>query len=478
MIKQICPHSEYCGGCIYQGIPYEEQLRQKDKSVRTLLEKHKIDESVYLGMVPAITPYGYRNKMEYTFGDIQKGGELELGLHIKRRFMSIITTDECQIVPEDFNRVIRATLNFCRSRNYSFYHRKTHTGLLRNLVLRCGVRSNEILINIVTSSQEDFDEAEFKEMILNLDLDMDIAGIIRTFNDNVADTVTNEGVSILYGRDYYYETILGLKFKVNAFAFFQTNIEAIERLYSNALSLIPDIEGKTIFDLYCGTGTISQLMALKAAKVYGVEIVEDSIDAAIDNARLNNLDNCEFICGDVRQVISELDVKPDVIVVDPPRVGIHNKAVDLIAGYGVSEILYISCNPKTLCINLERFKEYGYEVRTMETYDNFPMTKHVEACALLSKLDICKHIEVKIDMDELDLTAAESTATYEQIREYVLNKFGFKVSTLYIAQIKRECGLELRENYSKSKKENPVIQKCPPEKREAILDALRYFWMV
>lgn len=385
--KEICPQSEYCGGCIYQGVSYEDQIIQKDRLIRKLLDDHEIDESYYHGMVPAINCYAYRNKMEYTFGDTEINGELELGLHVKRRFMSIITTDECQLVPEDFNRVTKAVLDFCRSNKYSFYHRKTHIGLLRNLVLRCGVRSNEILINIVTSSEEGFDENEFKNLILGLDLDMEIAGIIRTFNDNVADTVTNERTEILYGRDFYYETILGLNFKVNAFSFFQTNIEAIERLYKDALALIPNIEGKTIFDLYCGTGTISQLIALKAAKVYGIEIVEDSVEAAIDNAKLNKLENCEFICGDVRKVIGNLETKPDVIVVDPPRAGIHDKAVDIIAGFAVPEILYISCNPKTLFINLDRFKENGYELKYLKAYDNFPMTKHVETVVLMSRVE-------------------------------------------------------------------------------------------
>ena len=387
--SNICPASEHCGGCIYQGVPYDEQLRQKDKAVRRLLDAHDIDESVYLGMEPALSCFSYRNKMEYTFGDLEKGGELELGMHYRGRWMSIMTTDECQLVPPDFNRVLRASLDFCREKGYRPYHRKTHEGLLRNLVVRCGVRTRELLINIVTASDGElsgcFDEEGFRDMILGLETDMELVGVMRTFNDSVADAVIDESHKILYGRDWYNEEILGLKFKVNAFAFFQTNIDAVERLYSDVLEVVPDVSGKTVYDLYCGTGTISQLMASKAKDVYGIDIVEDSISAARYNTELNGITNCHYICGDVKEKLDEIPVKPDVIVVDPPRVGIHDKAVKMLAGYGIEEIVYVSCNPKTLCINLDLFRELGYEIVQMKAYDNFPMTKHVESIVLMSR---------------------------------------------------------------------------------------------
>ena len=378
--------SEVCGGCIYQGVPYAEQLESKDRQVRKLLINHNIDIDVYEGMKSALTPYGYRNKMEYTFGDLTIGGELELGMHKKGHFMSIITTDECQLVPEDFNRILRATREFCIERGYTKYHKKTHEGLLRNLIVRCGVRTNELLIDIVTTTEEGFDEEAFTEMILGLELDKTVVGVLRTFNDSLADAVYDQGTKILFGRDYYNEEILGLKFKVKTFAFFQTNIDAIERLYSEALALIPNIESKTVYDLYCGTGTITQLMALKAAKVYGVEIVEDAVEAAKMNAELNGIDNCEFICGDVKAKLSELTEKPDMIVVDPPRMGMHDKVVDMLAAYDIPEILYISCNPKTMSMNLERFATYGYKPVVIKAYDNFAMTKHVETVVLMSKV--------------------------------------------------------------------------------------------
>ena len=386
---KLCPAAEHCGGCIYQGVDYAEQYRQKDKAVRRLLDKHEIDEELYLGMEPAICTGGYRNKMEYTFGDLEKGGELELGMHYKGRWMSILTTDECQLVPGPFNTVLRSVLEFCRLKGYRPYHRKTHEGLLRNLVVRCGVRTGELLINIVTATDGElsgsFDEDGFREMLMELDTgDMNIVGIMRTFNDSLADAVIDESHKVLWGRDYYNEEILGLKFRVKAFAFFQTNIDAVERLYSDVLEVIPDVSGKTVYDLYCGTGTISQLMASKAKDVYGIDIVEDSIEAARSNTELNGITNCHYICGDVKEKLDEIPEKPDAIVVDPPRVGIHDKAVAMLCRYGIDEIVYVSCNPKTLCINLDSFRANGYEIKQIKAYDNFPMTKHVETITLLS----------------------------------------------------------------------------------------------
>lgn len=382
---KTCPIAEFCGGCLYQGVPYEEQLASKDKQFRRLLAKHKVDESVYEGIVPALTPYRYRNKMEYTFGDLEKGGPLTLGMHKKGHFMSIVTCDECQLVPQDFNRVLAATLDFCREKGYSFYHKKSHEGLLRNLVVRHGVKTGELLVNMVTSSEPGFDEEGYLALLQSLPLENSLVGVLRTFNDSLADAVIKEDVKILYGRDFYEEEILGLRFRVNAFSFFQTNIAAIERLYADALALIPETEAKTVYDLYCGTGTITQLLALKAEEVYGIEIVEDSVEAAVANAAVNGIENCHFLCGDVKKKLDEVEVKPDLIVVDPPRVGMHDKVVDMLAGYGIEKILYISCNPKTLCMNLERFAGHGYLPERIRGYDNFAMTKHVETIVLLSR---------------------------------------------------------------------------------------------
>lgn len=383
--EKVCPHSEFCGGCIYQGVPYETQLAEKEMQVHTLLETKKAGAEFIDKIEGCPSMYAYRNKMEYTFGDFVKDGETTLGIHRRKNFMSIVTVDECQIVHPDFNVILRAVLDFVNEKEYPFYHKKTHRGKMRNLIIRKGVRTQELLINIVTTSEEGFDEAVFVEMLLALKLENHIVGILRTINDNIADAVNCEELRTLWGRDYYMEKVLGLDFKVSAFSFFQTNVEAVERLYTEALALVDSFEGKSVFDLYCGTGTISQVLALKAKKVLGIELVPEAVEAAKENAKLNGLENCSFIAGDVFEVLKTVEEKPDVIVVDPPRVGIQSKALDKIIAYGVPEIVYISCNPKTMADNLKYAEYYGYKCKYLKPFDNFPMTKHTECICLLKK---------------------------------------------------------------------------------------------
>lgn len=382
---EICRDSNVCGGCVYQGVSYEEQLKNKAGEVRGLLDKKDINYGQLLDIEPAPNRYHYRNKMEYTFGDMEKNGPTTLGMHKKKHFMSIITVDQCQLVHDDFNTVLRGVLDFVIEKGYSHYHKKNHRGLMRHLIIRRGVRTGELLVNVVTSSEEGFDEEAFVEMIRSLPLESEVVGILRTINDRLADAVYCDELRVLDGRDYYMEEIMGLKFKVSAFSFFQTNVEAVENLYSYAIDLIDDFNNKTAFDLYCGTGTITQTLAKKAGKVIGIELVEEAVEAAKANAALNGLDNCEFIAGDVFEVLKNVEEKPDVIVVDPPRVGIKPDALDKIIGYGVDQIVYISCNPKTLTENLYYMQYYGYDVISVKPFDNFPGTKHTEAVALLQK---------------------------------------------------------------------------------------------
>lgn len=382
---EICRDSNVCGGCVYQGVSYEEQLKNKAGEVRGLLDKKDIDYGQLLDIEPAPNRYHYRNKMEYTFGDMEKNGPTTLGMHKKKHFMSIITVDQCQLVHDDFNTVLRGVLDFVIEKGYSHYHKKNHRGLMRHLIVRRGVRTGELIVNVVTSSEEGFDEEAFVAMIRSLPLESEVVGILRTINDRLADAVYCDELRVLDGRDYYMEEIMGLKFKVSAFSFFQTNVEAVENLYSYAIDLIDDFNNKTAFDLYCGTGTITQTLAKKAGKVIGIELVEEAVEAAKANAALNGLDNCEFIAGDVFEVLKNVEEKPDVIVVDPPRVGIKPDALDMIIGYGVNQIVYISCNPKTLTENLYYMQYYGYDVISVKPFDNFPGTKHTEAVALLQK---------------------------------------------------------------------------------------------
>ncbi len=399
--KGVCPHSEFCGGCIHQGKPYAEQLAEKENEVKRLLEEKNVHPDQVDAIEGCESQYEYRNKMEYTFGDFVKDGEMTLGMHRKKNFMSIVTVDECQLVHPDFNVILKAVLGFCNEKGYAFYHKKSHKGLMRNLIIRRGIRTGELLVNVVTASdagaagqacesaeatvQQQFDEQAFADMILALPLENKVVGVLRTINDSLADAVICEELRVLYGRDYYMEKILNLDFKVSAFSFFQTNVVAAERLYQQALALVDSFEGKSVFDLYCGTGTISQILALKAKQVLGIELVEEAVEAAKENAKLNGLDNCDFIAGDVFEVLKDVENKPDVIVVDPPRVGIQPKALDKIISYDVPEIIYISCNPKTLAQNLMYFEYYGYHATYLKPFDNFPMTKHIETVVLLSR---------------------------------------------------------------------------------------------
>ncbi len=379
----LCEHRSQCGGCIYQEIPYKDQLQMKAKDVLRHLNDNLISCHRFLGIEGSPKLYAYRNKMEYTFGDEVKGGEMTLGLHQQGRHMSVITTDRCQLVDPDFNLILRETLGFCREKGYPLYHKKSHAGLLRHLILRKGEHTREILINIVTSTAMPFDGEEFVSRIQGLDLQNKVVGILHTENDSPADAVVCQSLHILWGRDYYREELLGLTFRVSAFSFFQTNVSAVERLYTEALSLIPELSGKIVFDLYSGTGTITQAAALRAEKAIGIELVPEAVEAAKANAKMNDLSNCTFIAGDVLNVLDGIAEKPDVIILDPPRSGVHPKALEKILNYEVKQILYISCNPKTLAQNLATAELFGYRAITLKAYDNFPFTRHCECVCLL-----------------------------------------------------------------------------------------------
>lgn len=386
----ICRHNGSCGGCKYQGIPYEQQLAEKEEAVLEFLEDKHIECENIQKIEPSPVKYRYRNKMEYTFGDLHKDGELTLGLHMKGRFMSVVTANECQLVCRDFNTILDAVLEFCRKKAYPKYHKKAHRGLLRHLVLRRGERTGEILVNIVTASG-DFDGQGFAKMLKELVLDNNsIIGILRTVNDNFSDAVICDRMEILFGRDYYMEMVMGLDFKVSAFSFFQTNVTAAEKLYEDAVSFLDKKEHGTVFDLFCGTGTITQAAAKKGGEVIGIELDPASVSAAVENAELNGLKNCRFIAGDVFDVLSgdspeKIREKPDIIILDPPRPGVGGKALEKIINLGAENIVYISCNPKTMANDLFYFQYYGYKTVYLKPYDNFPFTGHVETCCLLEK---------------------------------------------------------------------------------------------
>lgn len=431
--------------------------------------------------------------MEFSFGDAYKDGPLALGMHKRGSFYDIVDVPECRIVDDDFHTVLTVTLDYFKERNLPYYHKLRHTGYLRHLLVRKAVKTGEILVDLVTTTQiaeggEAALLAGWKDVLCAAAYQGTLTGVLHTRNDSVADTVTNEGTDVLFGQDHFYEELLGLRFQITPFSFFQTNSLGAEVLYETAREFIGDAlpsgtdadvaeHGKVVFDLYSGTGTIAQMLAPVAKKVIGVEIIPEAVEAAKENAKLNGLTNCEFIAGDVLKVIDEIEEKPDYIVLDPPRDGIHPKALEKIIRYGVPQMVYISCKPTSLARDLEVLQARGYEVKKVCCVDMFPATVHVETVILLSRKTLDAVININLDMSELDLTSAESKATYAEIKKYVLDKFGLKVSQFYIAQVKREFGLIERINYNVGEGKNHVPQ-VTPEKREAIIDALKHFQMI
>lgn len=405
-IESMCPHFEDCGGCTYQQLSYEEQLLMKERQVKELLDQVYINRDeepdyIFDGIKRSPQQFGYRNKMEFSFGDEYKDGPLSLGMHKRGSFYDVVEVLNCQIVDEDFRLILQTVLEFCKEKELPFYHRMKQEGYVRHLLVRKAQYTGEILIAIVTTSQMQFDWSVLVNRLCKLDKREDnncenvhlngrIAGILHTYNDAVADVVKNDHTAILYGRPYFTEKLLGLSFKVSEFSFFQTNSLGAEVLYEVAREYVGSLcedgkPDKVVFDLYSGTGTIAQLLAPVAKKVIGVEIVEEAVEAAKENAELNGLHNCEFIAGDVLKVIDEIEEKPDVIVLDPPRDGIHPKALPKIIEYGVERIVYISCKATSLARDLAVFFDNGYRMERAVAVDMFPGTYHVETVCLLSK---------------------------------------------------------------------------------------------
>ncbi len=489
-----CVHYGICGGCTFQSLPYEQQLKMKEKQVKDLIDAVITEENKgyeFLPIKASPRPKAYRNKMEFSFGDEYKDGPLALGMHKRGSFYDIVNVGECQIVDEDFRRVLKITLEYFKEKQIPFYHKLRHTGYLRHFLVRKAAKTGEILVDLVTTTQMEELSGENESALLEgwvkklceEKYDGVLKGILHTKNDSVADTIKNEGTDILFGQDFFYEELLGLKFKITPFSFFQTNSLGAEVLYQTAREFIGDAlddeANQTVFDLYSGTGTIAQILSPVAKKVIGVEIVEEAVVAARENAALNGLTNCEFIAGDVLKVIDTIGEKPDYIVLDPPRDGIHPKALEKIIRYNVPQMVYISCKPTSLVRDLEVLQARGYQVKKVQCVDMFPATGNCETVVLLSKGEVdSKKIRVEFSLEDMDMSEFQDGATYTQIKDYVLEHSGLKVSNLYISQIKRKCGIEVGKNYNLPKSEDSRQPQCPPEKEKAIREAFKYFGMI
>ena len=395
--EDACPHFGVCGGCLYQSLPYEEQLKIKEEQIKALLDS-VCKSYEFEGIKGSPISDCYRNKMEFSFGDEYKGGPLALGMHKRGSFYDIVNTPQCQIVHEDFRKILTATLEYFTEKGMGYYRKLQHEGYLRHLLVRRAVKTGEILVALVTSGQtgaagmpesleaEKVLLEEWKETLLALKMEGSFAGILHIRNDTLADVVQSDETTVLYGKGYFYEELLGLKFQITPFSLFQTNSLGAEVLYETARGYVGETKDKVVFDLYSGTGTISQIIAPVAKKVVGVEIVEEAVGAAKENAEANGLHNCEFIAGDVLKVIDEITEKPDLIILDPPRDGIHPKALDRIINFGVDYLVYISCKPTSLVRDLVILQERGYKLERAVAVDMFPATANCETIAKLVRV--------------------------------------------------------------------------------------------
>ena len=385
--EPVCSIFPACGGCMYQTMSYEDQMKMKEQQVKEILDAAIVGDYEFEGVKASPKEFAYRNKMEFSFGDEYKDGPLSLGLHKKGSTYDVLTAFDCKLVHEDMTKILICVLDYFKERNVSYYKKMQHVGYLRHLLLRRGDITGQILVNLVTTTQEEYDLTPLVDALLALELEGKIVGILHILNDSLSDVVQSDETRVLYGQDYFYEKLLGMEFKITPFSFFQPNSRAAEVLYSTVRDYLGDMKGKTLYDLFSGTGTIGQILSPVAEKVIGVEIVEEAVVAANENAKHNGITNCKFLAGDVFKVLDEIEEKPDVIVLDPPRDGIHPKALPKILDYGVDTIVYISCKVTSLARDLEMMQAKGYRVVKAVACDQFCQTVHVEVVIKMQLVD-------------------------------------------------------------------------------------------
>ena len=464
-------------GCDFAMLKYESQLKYKKLMVEEVMRKIAGLPDIEISDVLASEDvYNYRNKIIEPFSVY--GNKIITGF-FKRKSHEVFEVDENILNSKLGNRIIKELKEILNKNKISVYNEITHKGLLRNVMIRTNSNNEAMLVLIINSNKI---TENIKNLLFRLREKIEeIKSIYISLNSKKTNTVIGEKNIFIYGEESIKENLNGIEFHISPTSFFQINVKQAKRLYDIAINFFDNIDDKYIVDAYSGTGTIGMIMAKKAKKVYAIEIVKSASEDGEKTAKENGIENIEFINGPVEKELVNLinaNKRIDTIIFDPPRKGLEPSIIDKVAELNLKEVVYISCNPSTFARDVKLFSEKGYTLKKLQAVDMFPQTSHIETVALLSKLDVDKHISVEIELDEMDLTSAESKATYAQIKEYVWNKFQLKVSTLYIAQIKRKYGIELREHYNKSKKEKQIIPQCTPEKEEAIMDALRHFKMI
>ena len=467
-----CPQFGRCGGCQFQHMSYQEELWAKRRRVEDALRRLGGSDVPIEGILGAKAPLHYRNKSQYPVGADGSIGFYQLRSH------RVVPVRRCLIQSELSDATAEAVGAWMRRYKVAPYDEITGKGLLRHIYVRVN-RKGESLCCVVVNGRQVPREPELAALIRAAA--PKTVGVVLNTNTRRGNVILGEKYRTLWGQDFLMDTLCGLNFKLSVPSFYQVNRDQAEVLYGKALEYAGLTGQETVLDLYCGTGTITLCLARQARRAIGAEIVAPSIADAWENASRNGIINAEFFCGDASDIAAKLEgegLRPDVITVDPPRKGLAPEVIASVAGMAPKRVVYVSCDPATLGRDVKLFTGFGYEARRACAVDMFPGTAHVETVCLLSKLNTKQHIEVELNLDELDLTSAESKATYDEIKAYVLEKHGLKVSSLYISQVKRKCGLDVGQNYNLPKKQDAKVPQCPPEKEAAIMDALKHFQML
>ena len=489
-VEPKCPVAKQCGGCQLQHCSYEKQLLWKQEKVLNCLQRIGGFQDVAMEPILAMDkPFYYRNKAQFPVG-VDKDGNLIAGFYASRTH-SIIQNTDCVIQHPCNREIVETVLQFMRDYNIPAYNEKDHLGMVRHILTRVGVNTGEVMVCLVINGSFLPEAEELKNRLLSCRLtgkngnpELIMKSICININKEKTNVILGQKVKVIYGDGFIKDKIGNIIYQISPLSFYQVNPEQTKKLYDTVLEFADLQGGEVVWDLYCGIGSISLFLAQKAAKVCGVEIVPEAIEDARKNAALNHFSNTEFFVGAAEEVVpeqygkSEGRLKADVVTLDPPRKGCDEKLLETVVGMEPKRIVYVSCDPATLARDLRYLCDRGYEIQRVRACDMFGMGYHVETVCLLSKLHSDQHIEVELQMDELDLTSAESKATYEEIKDYVLEHTGLKVSSLYIAQVKEKCGIIERVNYNLPKSDNSRQPKCPPEKEVAIREALEYFRMI
>ncbi len=512
-VESECPVARQCGGCQLQHCSYEKQLSWKEEKVANCLrriggvpvyteeeyrkyknaEEQQNAENTAESKTPIIMepilrmdkPVHYRNKAQFPVG-YDKDGNPVAGFYAGRTH-SIIPQTDCLIQHECNKQIVETVLEFMKRYNVTAYDEKKNRGIVRHILTRVGKATGEVMVCLVINAKKLPYSEEFVEMIKNCGINLEIKSITVNINRENTNVILGEKIETLYGQSYIEDYIGDIKYRISPLSFYQVNPEQTKKLYQTALEFADIKEGEVVWDLYCGIGTISLFMAREAAKVCGVEIVPQAIEDAKQNAKLNNITNAEFFVGAAEDVVptqyekSGGRLRADVVTLDPPRKGCDEKLLDTVVKMAPLRIVYVSCDPGTLARDVKVLTDKGYEVKRVRACDMFGGSFHVETVVLLSQLKQKPddYINVTIELDNVDITSAETKATYDEIKKYVAeHNAGMKVSNLYISQVKRKCGIEVGKNYNLPKNEDSRQPQCPEDKESAIVEALKHFKMI